>query len=64
MSPGPAEPAADEADIIVHRDLVYAERSDGPLRADLYRPRLGRYPDVVVVHPGGWVSGESPTSRN
>ncbi len=41
----------------VLRDQVYAVRDGEALRADVYRPRFGRFPGVVVIHPGGWVSG-------
>jgi len=60
---GPSGPArsGDEAAVSVERDRAYAERSGGTLRADVYRPlRTGpeARPGVVVLHPGGWFSGD------
>lgn len=46
------------ADIDVERDVIYAERDDGPLRADVYRPRAGdMHPAVLLVHGGSWRRG-------
>ena len=49
--------SAKRGGVTVDRGLVYAQRPSGPLRADVYRPGAGRHPGVVVLHPGGWVSG-------
>ncbi len=47
-----------EAPTVTH-DLEYAQRDDGALRADVYRPALpGLRPAILVVHPGAWVSGD------
>ncbi len=55
---GPASgPADTNTDIVIDRDLTYVDRPDGALQVDVYRPRTGIHPGVVVVHPGGWISG-------
>jgi acetyl esterase len=41
---------------VVHEDLVYAERAEGPLLARVYRPAgaAGPLPALVDVHGGAW----------
>lgn len=51
-----ADPQFPEVSIL--RDLPYAVRDGETLRADVYRARPGRLPAVVVIHPGGWFSGD------
>jgi len=42
----------------VERDVTYARRDDGDLRADIYRPVDDRpHPGVLLVHPGSWRHG-------
>ncbi len=42
----------------VRRDIVYAERPDGQLKADVYVPNgPGPHPAVLVVHGGAWMVG-------
>lgn len=44
--------------IEIRNGLVYAERADRSLLADLYVPSdPGPHPAVVVIHPGGWFAG-------
>jgi acetyl esterase/lipase len=51
--PGPAAASS------VERDVVYAARPDGHLRADIYRPvGAGPHPGVLVVHAGSWQRGD------
>lgn len=46
------------ADVDVARDVIYAEHDDGPLRADVYRPKdLSVHPGVLLVHGGSWRRG-------
>ena len=51
-----AVPAAVRAE----RNLTYVVRETGPLQLDLYLPRAAAVPApvVVLVHGGGWRSGE------
>ncbi|MBC7925968.1 MAG: alpha/beta hydrolase [Bryobacteraceae bacterium] len=45
-----------------HRDVVYAERSDGELTLDAYVPDgAGPHPAVIIVHGGGWSKGDKQT---
>ncbi|MBC7925019.1 MAG: hypothetical protein H7039_05110, partial [Bryobacteraceae bacterium] len=45
-----------------HRDVVYAERSDGDLTLDAYVPDgAGPHPAVIIVHGGGWSKGDKQT---
>lgn len=45
-------------DVSVERDLVYAERNDVTLRADVYRPRAGAAnPGILMLHGGAWMAG-------
>ncbi|MEM7412825.1 MAG: alpha/beta hydrolase [Myxococcota bacterium] len=53
-----ALPETTRQTLIVERDLVFAVRQGGALRADVYRLPGRDRPAVVVVHPGGWVSGD------
>lgn len=42
------------------RDQVYAQRSFGPLKGDLYLPATDRVvPAVVMIHGGGWRDGDT-----
>lgn len=44
--------------ITTQRDLIYAQRPDGDLRADVYSPAgPGPHPGVLLVHPGSWQHG-------
>jgi acetyl esterase/lipase len=46
-------------DNFIVEDLPYAETSEGPLLARLYRPRGdGPFPAVVDIHGGAWTSGD------
>jgi acetyl esterase/lipase len=50
-------------DVTVTRDVPYLERPTRLLRLDVYRPQrppvIGdRYPAIVVLHGGGWASGD------
>lgn len=48
--------AAKKAEI--RKDLVYAERDSGPLKADLFMPQgEGTFPAVLLVHGGAWRTG-------
>ncbi len=45
----------------VERDLVYAKYGDREVKLDLYlpkRPASGKIPGIVVIHGGGWRSGD------
>lgn len=46
--------------VLVERNLAYVVRETGPLQLDLYLPRAAAAaaPVVVLVHGGGWRSGE------
>jgi acetyl esterase/lipase len=48
------------ASVTAERNLTYAGRDTGPLQLDLYLPRGAKapVPAVVLVHGGGWRSGE------
>jgi acetyl esterase/lipase len=47
------------ADVEVTLDVTYARRADGPLRADIYRPKDDGelHPGVVLIHGGSWRRG-------
>ncbi len=46
------------AQITIERDLVYVERSDRRLHADVYTPTgSGPFPGVLLVHGGSWKRG-------
>ncbi|MGH7292662.1 MAG: alpha/beta hydrolase, partial [Myxococcota bacterium] len=50
--------APDATAITTQRDLTYARRPDGDLRADVYLPASpGPHPGVLLVHPGSWQRG-------
>ena len=50
--------------VVAHEDLVYARRESGELRLDLYRPVAASvHPGVIVVHGGGWQSGDRTMER-
>lgn len=52
-SEAPSQPA-----YTVQHDVVYAERDDGPLHADVYEPAGdGPFPGVLLVHGGAWRRG-------
>ena len=45
----------------VERDIVYAKQGDREVKLDLYlpkRPASGKIPCIVVIHGGGWRSGD------
>lgn len=47
----------------IWRDIQYAEPDGNPLRLDVYQPMIetargSLYPALVVMHPGGWRSGD------
>lgn len=48
------------ASVRLERNLTYVERETGPLQLDLYVPQSATAPApvVVLVHGGGWRSGE------
>lgn len=47
------------AEIVVHRDLPYAEPNDTRQSLDVYAPREGKNQPVVVwIHGGGWQRGD------
>ena len=48
------------APVQVRKDIVYAKRGELPLALDLYLPAAGATPAplVLLVHGGGWASGE------
>jgi acetyl esterase/lipase len=48
------------APVQVREDIVYARRGELPLALDLYLPAAGAAPAplVLLVHGGGWASGE------
>lgn len=49
---------ADDPDVKVMRNRVYAERESGQLGADVYLPQgAGPFPAVLVVHGGAWTMG-------
>jgi triacylglycerol lipase len=53
-------------EVVVEPGVVFAQRSSGPLKLDIYRPRDGRSPGtkaspkpaVLVIHGGSWKSGD------
>lgn len=50
--------AAEPSDQTI-RDVVYASRQEGPLRADVYRATgAGPFPGVLCVHGGAWAFGD------
>lgn len=56
----PPPPAASVPD----RDVVYGTVAGQPLRLDVYRcPKPGRHPAVVMIHGGGWYSGDKLESQ-
>ncbi len=51
------------APVTVTHDVVFAEYHTRPLKLDVYRPTVApavgdRYPAVLVLHGGGWRSGD------
>ncbi len=58
---GPPMRRALPASVKVERDLVYARYGAREVKLDLYLPRqpaAGKIPCIVVVHGGGWRSGD------
>jgi acetyl esterase/lipase len=56
--------SARPTDIVVHRDIIYADRSGEALRADVYTPASGGpFPGVLVVHGGSWQRGNKERMR-
>lgn len=46
------------SDIEFQKGLVYAKYGDRQMHADLFKPkRKGKYPAVIVVHGGAWITG-------
>jgi len=58
--------ATDDADVTIQKDVAYLapERKE---KADLYlpaeRPPTQRSPAIVIIHGGGWTSGDKGASR-
>jgi acetyl esterase/lipase len=63
--PDAALPSDDlPAGVAAHEDLVYARRASGDLALDLYAPSVsGPHPGLIVVHGGGWQSGDRRMER-
>lgn len=59
----PAKPVLPEG-VVAERNLVYAELTDSlnqvrKLYLDIFRPaKNGTYPAVIMIHGGGWMSGD------
>lgn len=60
--PSCGEPA--DRELEVTRDVPYALRGETPLRVDIYREGDGVRPGVLVLHPGGWFSGNKRDVRH
>ncbi len=56
--PPSTESPSKKVDLRILRDVAFAMRGKKELRADVYRAAPGRLPGVVVIHPGGWFSGD------
>lgn len=58
-APGRSKPAAAQpSDILVERDVEYAEVDGRPLLMDVYTPPgSGPFPAVEMIHGGGWAVG-------
>lgn len=52
-------PPAIAADLLIHRDLPYAEPQNKQQRLDVYTPAKGEnHPMVLWIHGGGWITGD------
>lgn len=52
------------AGVSAEEDVVYTSYGDRALHLDIYKPKKeGRYPGVVLVHGGGWRSGDKSLQR-
>ncbi len=50
--------------VVARENLAYAERGSGVLALDVYRPADDRVrPAVLLVHGGGWISGDRTMER-
>lgn len=50
--------------VVAHEDLIYAKGGSRDLKLDLYAPKGdGPFPAVLVVHGGGWTSGNKEAFR-
>ena len=56
----PAQISSEDETLDVHRDVTYGSADGVTLLMDVYRPPAGAepYPAVVVVHGGGWYTGD------
>ena len=46
------------AEVELNKGLIYAKYGDREMRVDLFKPkRKGKYPAVVIVHGGAWITG-------
>jgi pectinesterase len=61
----PVKPVVTEEKIIVTEELVYKTVSaDRALHLDIYQPaKKGKYPALIMVHGGGWRSGNKSMER-
>ena len=49
----------------VTKNVIYAERDTGDLKADIYAPnRGGPHPAVVMIHGGAWTFGDKRSMAN
>jgi acetyl esterase/lipase len=44
-------------DVIIEKDVVYADAGNRPLKLDIYRPQTPNRAAVLLVHGGGWSRG-------
>lgn len=45
--------------VVEKKDIVYSSYGERKLRLDVFMPAaVGKYPGVLVIHGGGWVSGD------
>lgn len=51
--------------IKVSKDVQYKSRNGKPLLADIYSPESSaeKYPGIILVHGGGWISGSKENER-
>jgi acetyl esterase/lipase len=50
--------------VTAHENVTYVRRGDRDLKLDVYRPTgPGPHPAVIVVHGGGWESGDRTMER-
>lgn len=48
---------SDRTQVTVEKDVLYAQRSSGPLTTDVYLPVEPNGGAVILVHGGGWIRG-------